>query len=84
MTLEQQRQIEREFQDAKTPEDGETFQDPAKVTTPLDAVRAANAKLPQPVMTNGIPARLAAARLRQRENATTTNEVTVTVKAGQN
>ena len=65
-------------------EDGETFQDPAKVTTPLDAVLAANAKLPQPVMTNGIPARLAAARLRQRENATTTNEVTVTVKAGQN
>jgi hypothetical protein len=65
-------------------EDGETFQDPAKVTTPLDAVRAANAKLPKPVMTNGIPARLAAARLRQRENATTTNEVTVTVKAGQN
>ena len=27
---------------------------------------------------------LEAARLRQRENATTTNEVTVTVKAGQN
>ena len=64
-------------------ENGSVFTDPAKVITPLDAVRAANAKLPKPVMTNGVPTRLANARLRQRENATTTNEVTVTVKAGQ-
>ena len=65
-------------------EDGEIFQDPAKVITPLDAVRAANAKLPKPVMTNGIPARLAAARLRQRENASTTNEVTIVVSPSTN
>ena len=63
-------------------EDGTSFTDAAKVVTPLDSAKAANAKLPPPVMTNGIPARLANARLRQRENSTTTNEVTVTVKAG--
>jgi len=64
-------------------ENGAVFVDPARVVTALDSVKAGNAKLPPPVMTNGIPARLAAARLRQRENSTTTNEVTVTVKAGQ-
>ena len=63
-------------------ENGSVFTDPAKVITPLDAVRAANAKLPKPVMTNGVPTRLANARLRQRENSTTTNEVTVAIKAG--
>lgn len=63
-------------------EDGTAFADPARIITPQDSVNAANAKLPKPVMTNGIPARLAAARLRQRENSTTTNTVTVTIKAG--
>lgn len=63
-------------------EDGEVFIDPAKVITPAQQVQAANKNLPKPVMTNGIPARLANARLRQRENSSTTNEVTVTIKAG--
>ena len=35
--------------------------------------------LPPPVMTNGIPARLAAARVRNAQNAATTNVVTVTI-----
>lgn len=63
-------------------EDGEVFEDAAKIITPAASVAAYNAHLPPPVMTNGIPARLANARLRQRENSMTTNEVTVTVKAG--
>ena len=63
-------------------EDGEVFEDEANVITPAASVAAYNARLPPPVMTNGIPARLANARLRQRENSTTTNEVTVTLKAG--
>jgi len=65
-------------------EDGTTFTDAAKITKASDAtsVREANAKLPKPVMTNGIPARLAAARLRQRENETTVSNVTVNVMAG--
>ena len=63
-------------------EDGETFTDAAKIVTPLDSVRAGNARLQPPVMTNGIPARLANARLRQRKNATTTNEVYIAIRAG--
>lgn len=64
-------------------EDGEVFEDEATVITPAASVAAYNARLPPPVMTNGIPARLANARLRQRENSTLTNEVTVTLKAGE-
>ena len=64
-------------------EDGEVFEDAASLITPLDSVRAGNAKLPPPVMTNGIPVRLANARLRQRTNATTTNVVSVTITAGE-
>ena len=63
-------------------EDGEVFVDEPKVTTPAQQAQAQLAKLPKPVMTNGIPTRLANARLRQRENSTTTNEVTVALKAG--
>ena len=63
-------------------EDGTTFTDAAKVTTPQDSVNAYNAKLPPPVMTNGVPVRLANARLRQVSNAATTNTVTVTITAG--
>ena len=63
-------------------EDGMQFTDPAKITTPAQQVQEANQYLPPPVMTNGIPARLAAARLRQREAATTTNVVNVTIKGG--
>lgn len=60
-------------------EDGTVFVDEAKVSRAGDRVLYHNSKLPKPVVTNGIPARLAAARLRQAENAATTNEVTVTV-----
>jgi len=63
-------------------EDGTAFTDRAKVRTPLDSARAATAKLPNPVMTNGVPARLAAARLRQRENETSVSNVTVNITAG--
>lgn len=67
-------------------EDGTTFTDEAKITRSSDtsSVQAANAKLPRPVMTNGIPARLAAARLRQSENETTVSNVTVNITAGGN
>ena len=65
-------------------EDGEVFEDTAKITTPAQAAQAQLARLPPPVMTNGIPARLANARLRQRENAATTNEVVVVLRAGGN
>ncbi len=63
-------------------EDGESFTFEPRSIAPLDSVKAANARLPKPVMTNGIPVRLANARLRQRENAATTNEVNVTIRAG--
>lgn len=47
------------------------------------SVKSVNAKLPRPVMTNGIPAKLAAARLRrQAEIDQGVSNVTVTVKAG--
>jgi len=61
-------------------EDGSRFTDAAKITTPLDAVRKANSSLPRTVMTNGVPSRLAAARIRNQEEAT----VTVTIRAGGN
>ena len=63
-------------------EDGTIFTDQAKVTTPAQAAQQQLARLPPPVMTNGIPTRLANARLRQRENSMTTNEVVVVLKAG--
>ena len=62
--------------------DGTIFTDPAKITTPAQQVQAANQYLPPPVITNGIPMRLAAARIRQRENATTTNIVNVVITGG--
>lgn len=67
-----------------THEDGETFTDTAKITPTAESVAAANAKLARPVMTNGAPAKLAAARLRrQAEVAQGVSNVTVTVTAGQ-
>lgn len=67
-----------------THEDGETFTDTAKITPTAESVAAANAKLARPVMTNGVPAKLAAARLRrQAEVAQGVSNVTVTVTAGQ-
>jgi len=66
-----------------THEDGETFTDTAKITPTAESVAAANAKLARPVMTNGVPAKLAAARLRrQAEVAQGVSNVTVTVTAG--
>lgn len=63
-------------------EDGTSFTDPAKVITAKQSVLKANERLPKAVMTNGIPARLAAARIRQAQNAETVSNVTVTVTAG--
>ena len=65
-------------------EDGETFEDAAKVVTPAESVAASNARLPKPVTTNGVPVKLAEARLRrQAEVAQGVSNVTVTVTAGQ-
>lgn len=64
-------------------EDGETFEDAAKVSPTAASVAAANARLATPVMTNGIPAKLAAARLRrQSEIDQGVSNVAVTVTAG--
>lgn len=64
-------------------EDGETFEDAAKVSPTAASVAAANAKLAKPVMTNGIPEKLAAARLRrQSEIDQGVSNVAVTVTAG--
>ena len=66
-----------------TYEDGETFTDEGKVKTTAQSVQAANARLPRPVMTNGVPEKLAAARLRrQAEIVQGVSNVTVTVVAG--
>ena len=67
-----------------THEDGETFTDTGTVTPTARSVQAANARLARPVMTNGVPEKLAAARLRrQAEVAQGVSNVTVTVTAGQ-
>lgn len=52
--------------------------------TKVDAasqVKSANAKLPRPVTTNGIPAKLAAARVRRQIESQVVSNVTVTVEA---
>lgn len=66
-------------------EDGTSFIDAAKVTTPAQSVTAANARRTVSVSTNGVPSILAAARLRRAAeiNNGPTN-VTVTVTAGGN
>lgn len=66
-------------------EDGTSFTDEAKITPASDtsSIQYANSKLPKPVMTNGIPVRLANARLMQRENSTTVSNVTVRLAAGE-
>lgn len=48
---------------------------------PKESVSAANAKLPRPPMTNGVPAKLAAARQRRYEEQTTSSNITVNVEA---
>lgn len=66
-----------------THEDGQTFTDEATITPTAQSVRAANARLTKPVMTNGVPRKLAAARLRrQAEVAQGVSNITITVTAG--
>lgn len=48
---------------------------------PKSTVSSYNARLPRPPMTNGIPAKLAAARQRRYDEQTTTSNVTVNVEA---
>ena len=55
-------------------EDGMVFVDPFVSVS-------SRKSLPSPAMTNGVPVRLANARLRAATAKTTTNEVTVTVSA---
>ena len=62
-----------------THEDGTTFVDAAKVITPADSAAAYLASLPKPAMTNGIPVRLANARLRAAQEKGVTNVVTLTI-----
>jgi len=61
-------------------EDGHEVSVAFKVPNIREEVTAANAKLPKPVETNGVPAKLAAARLRWRREQAETN-VTVNVEA---
>lgn len=63
-------------------EDGERLTFPANKPTPHQAVTNANVRLPRPVMTNGIPAKLAAARLtRQAEKDAGVKTVTIETTA---
>lgn len=48
---------------------------------PITTVSTSNARLPRPAMTNGIPAKLAAARQRRYEEQTTTSNITINVEA---
>lgn len=48
---------------------------------PKETVSSYNARLPRPPMTNGIPARLAAARQRRYAEQTTVSNVTVNIEA---
>ncbi len=64
-----------------TYEDGTVFTDAAKLTTAISSAQAAKARV---VATNGVPARLAAARLKVAADAGKTNTVTITIKAGTN
>lgn len=54
---------------------------PFKPTNPAAQVKRTNAALPRPVITNGIPAKLAAARIRRQIESTTVSNVTVNVEA---
>lgn len=54
---------------------------PWKKVDAATQVKAANAKLPRPVITNGIPSALAAARLKRAQEASTVSNVTINVEA---
>lgn len=60
-------------------EDGTTFVYKFKKVTPSQAVKDNNSRL----STNGIPARIAAARLKRMQEKATTNTVDVTLVAGE-
>ena len=60
-------------------EDGKTFTAKWKLITPAVAVSNANKRVM--VSTNGIPAKLAAARLRRQQEKATTNIITTVLKA---
>ena len=62
-------------------EDGTTFSMPAKIVTPSQAV--ANANKNRLANTNGIPAKLAQARLLREQEKATTNVVEKVFKVGQ-
>ena len=62
-------------------EDGTTFSMPAKIVTPSQAV--ANANKNRLANTNGIPAKLAQARLLRAQEKATTNVVEKVLKVGQ-
>ena len=61
-------------------EDGTSFSLPAKIITPSKAVAAANKN--RLANTNGIPARLAQARVLRMQEQSTTNIVTVVLESG--
>lgn len=64
-------------------ENGRVFVEPAKVSTHIESVMAANKRLKTTVSTNGVPKALAEARLRrQAEKDLGVSNVTVTVTAG--
>ena len=66
----------------ETHEDGQTFTFTAPYVPPAVAVSNANARL-KTTLAKGVPKALAAARLRRLQEQQTTNEVSVTVNAGQ-
>lgn len=57
------------------------FRLPFKPKDPAAEVKKANARIPRPVTTNGIPAALAAARIRRQIESATVSNVTVNVEA---
>ena len=61
-------------------EDGKTFTQKWKIVTPAMAVSNANKRVM--ISTNGIPAKLAAARLRRAQEKATTNVVTTVLTTG--
>ena len=61
-------------------EDGKTFTAKLKLVTPAMAVSNANKRVM--ISTNGIPAKLAAARLRRQQEKATTNIVTTVISVG--
>lgn len=68
-----------EFTKTEVYEDGTSFTYKHKIVTPAQAVKDHNSRL----STNGVPARIAAARLKRMQEKATTNTVDVTLVAGE-